>query len=119
MSCTQGMQLPRNVVHHPLCTRAHSGDYDNGGGDDDANGRCSAVDQLPRIVGTQQCTVDMNNIDPVLLMEAGGYSPFALVGPTRTAADDAEADMDSGTGGSEGDSRSGEPSPVSPHSQPR
>jgi hypothetical protein len=95
--CTQGMQLQlpgQEAVHHPLCTRAHGGDYDNGGGED---GECGGADPLPRIAGTQ-CTVDMNNIDPALLMEGGGgYSPFAPVGPgpTRTVTDDAEADSNS------------------------
>ncbi len=97
-SCAQGMQLqlPISKALHPLCMRAHSSDFGNGGGDEDGL-RCNA-DSLPRIRGAS-CPVGMCNIDPVLLME-GGYPPFALVGSTRmTAEDDAEVDMDTGAGG--------------------
>ena len=112
ISCsTQGdmqLQLPSTqkvTHHHPLCARAHNGDCDNnGGGDHDDDGgvgaecRCGA-DPDPCSTAAEM----MNDIDPVLLMErgGGGYSPFALVGPTatRTATDDhdAEADIDPGT----------------------
>ena len=83
-TCTQGMQLhlPRSEVVRPLCTRALSS---GGGGDDDGYN----ADPYP---------VDMNDVDPVLLME-DGYPPFTLVGSTRTLVDDTEADLDPGTGG--------------------
>ena len=103
ISGTQDMQLqlPMQVVVDPLCTHAHNSDCGNGGSGGDHDDGGSSTDSLLRMVGTP-CAVDMGNVDPVLLTESR-YSTFALVGPTRTATDDAEAHMDPSTGGPGGD----------------